>query len=148
MADSRTKTHTILLTVNSKKIMLELFDADLWPNQNAGDSLYRVRIDGRWHCPLGKHTFLTLAAVGELTASLLAGGVPVEPEALPDWIRKGVEVRAHYGECIAGVPLHTGRGYIVDDAQLGPDGRWYVLCRIYTRGKLFIPAADLSPVRG
>jgi hypothetical protein len=147
MADSRAKAHTILLSVNSKKIMLELFDADLWPDQNTGENLYRVRIDGRWHSPMGKYTFLTLAAVGELTASLLAGGVPVEPEALPEWMHKGAEVRAHDGECLAGVPLQTFRGYMVDHAQLGPDGRWYALCQLYTRGKRFIPAADLEPVR-
>lgn len=86
MAEERVKTGTILLSVNSKKITLELFPADAWPAQNTGDDLYRVRIDGRWYCALGKYTFLTLAAVGELVASLLAGGVPVEPEALPEWI--------------------------------------------------------------
>lgn len=147
MADSREKTGTILLSVNSKKTMLELFDADLWPDRNTGEGLFRVRIDGRWHCALGKYTFLTLAAVGELAASLLAGGAPVEPEALPEWVRKGAEVRALHGECVAGLPLQTFRGYVVDDAQLGPDGRWHVLCHLYGKGRRFIPVADLEPVR-
>lgn len=147
MADTRTKTHTILLSVNSKKIMLELFDANLWPDQNTGDNLYRVRIDGRWHAPMGKYTFLTLAAVGELTALLLTGGMPVEPEAAPEWMRKGVEVRAHYGECLEGLPVRTLRGYIADSPQLGPDGRWYVLCSLYTKGRRFVPAADVEPLR-
>ena len=147
MADSRTKTHTVLLTVNSKKKMLELFAADLWPEQGAREGLWRVRIDGRWHCPLGKYSFLTLAAVAELTASLLAGGVLVEPEALPDWVRKGVDVRAHGLESLESAPVQTSRGYTVDDPQLGPDGRWHVLCQLFTRGKRFMPVADLSPVR-
>lgn len=147
MAEERIKTGTILLSVNSKKITLELFPADAWPAQNTGDNLYRVRIDGRWYCALGKYTFLTLAAVGELVASLLAGGVPVEPEALPEWIRKGVEVRAQYGECLEGMPLNAYRGYILADAQLGPDGRWYVLCQLCGKGRCFIPAADVTPVR-
>lgn len=147
MAEERTKTHTILLTVNGKKLSLELFPADAWPAQNTGENLYRVRLDGRWHCPLGKYTFLTLAAVGELIASLLAGGAPVEAEALPEWLRKGVEVRALYGECVGGLPLHTCRGYTLDHAQLGPDGRWYVLCQLHGMGRRFIPAADIEPVR-
>lgn len=147
MAEERIKTGTILLSANSKKTSLELFPADAWPAQNTGENLYRVRIDGRWYSALGKYTFLTLAAVGELAASLLAGGVPVEPETLPEWIRKGVEVRVLHGECLDGVPLNTYRGYILDDAQLGPDGRWYVLCQLYGKGRRFLPAADVEPVR-
>lgn len=147
MAEERTKTHSILLSVNGKKTCLELFPADAWPMQNTGENLYRVRIDGRWYCALGKYTFLTLAAVGELAASLLAGGVPVEPEALPEWARKGTEVRALYGECLDGLPLHTFRGYILEEAQQGPDGRWYILCQLYGKGRRFIPAADTEPVR-
>lgn len=127
--------------------MLELFDADLWPDQNTGEGLYRVRIDGRWHCPLGKYSFLTLAAVGELTATMLAGGVPVEPEAAPEWIKKGCEVRVAFGECLHGLPLQTYRAVVCDDAQLGPDGRWYVLCQVSTKGRHFIPAADVEPFR-
>lgn len=147
MADARTKTHTILLSVNSKKTMLELFNAELWPDRNTGENLYRVRIDGRWHCPLGKYTFLTLAAVGELTALLLAGGVPVEPEAAPAWMRKGVEVRVQYGECLEGLPLQTFRGYVEDSPQLGPDGRWWVLCSLTMKGRRFVPAADVEQFR-
>lgn len=136
-----------MLSVNGKKVWLELFAADAWPEQSTGENLYRVRIDGRWHCPLGKYSFLTLAAVGELAASLLAGGVPVEPEAMPEWIRKGVEVRAGFGECAYGLPLETCRGYALESPQLGPDGRWYVSCRIFGKGTRFIPASDLEPLR-
>lgn len=147
MADARTKTHTILLSVNGKKTMLELFEADLWPDQNTGEGLYRVRIDGRWHSPMGKYTFLTLAAVGELTVLLLTGGAPVEPEAAPAWMGKGVEARVAYGECFAGLPVRTFRAVVRDSPQLGPDGRWYVECEIYTKGRRFIPAADVEPFR-
>ena len=147
MAEERTKTHTILLSVNSKKTMLELFPADAWPAHSTDENLYRVRIDGRWHCPFGKYSFLTLAAVGELAATLLAGGVPVEPEGPPAWMRKGVEIRAHYGPCVCGVPLQTYRGYILEAPQLAPDGRWYALCQLTMKGRRFVPVCDVEPLR-
>lgn len=147
MAEERTKTGTVLLVVNSKKISLELFPADAWPEQNTGENLYRVRVDGRWHCPLGKYSFLTLAAVGGLVASLLGGVVPVEPEVLPEWVCKGAEVRALYGECFEGVPMYSLRGYLLGKATLGADGRWYAPCHLYGKGRQFLPVADMQPVR-
>ena len=147
MAEQRTKTHGILLSVNSKRHVIDLYSAELWPEHSAGDDLYRVRLDGRWHCPMGKYSFLTPAAVGALVATLLTGGAAAEAEEMPEWIVPGLEIRAHYGECVQGMPVEFLRGYALDTPQLGPDGRWYVFCHIYGKGRRFLPAADVEPGR-
>ena len=147
MAEKRQKTHTVLLTINGKNTLVETFAADLWPNENTGEGLYRVRVNGKWHCPVGKYSFLPLSAVGAFCTSLLAGGEVAEPPRPPRWIKKGMEVRVDFGECMGGLPMKTYLAVVADGPQFGPDGRWYVDCRIYTVGRRFVPVDDITPAR-
>lgn len=146
MSERRKKTDSILVRRGGKSRLLELFPAEEWPEQSPGDGLFRVRLDARWHSPMGPFSFLTLPAIGELVATLLSGGEPQEPEHAPEWMRKGAEVRVYYGMDGEGLPRRY-HAYIDDAPQLGPDGRQYVLCHCYGLGKRFVPAADveLSP---
>ena len=73
MAEQRKKSSSILLNIDGKNISLELFPSEEWPNEPSGEGLFRVRIDGKWHSPFGKYTFMTMSRVGELVAGLLAG---------------------------------------------------------------------------
>lgn len=135
-----------MLAVNGKKVLVELFAADLWPEKNTGEGLYRVRIDGRWHSPAGKFTFLPLFAVGALAATLLSGGAPVEAQAMPRGFEKPVRVRAACGECVAGLPVLSELAWTITPPHLGPDGRWYVWCALST-GKSLLPVEDVEILR-
>ena len=124
MAEPRQKSHSILLTIKGKVTLIELFEAALWPECSSAEDEFRLRIAGKWHCPLGKYSFLTFEAVGVLVASLLAGeGVPNSPR--PD-MEYGDLISAGYGEVFQGVPLETVVCRVVYPPHLGIDGRWYV----------------------
>lgn len=125
MAEQRQKSHHILLCVNGKNVTLELYSAALWPQCSSRAGEYRVRIDGRWHSPAGKYTFLTAAAVGALVASLLSGERALEEEAPPPLARH-MRVRVACGECLDGLPCETRQGYVNGAPFRGSDGRWYV----------------------
>ena len=147
MAESRQKTHSILLSVDGKNISVETFPADLWPKENTGNGLFRVRINGKWHCPVGKYSFLPLSAVGRLCARFLQGGEPAEQSECPAWIQKGMEVRLACGECEKGMPLETKLAVVKGNPEFGPDGRWWVECRVYGNGLHFVHVDDLEPAR-
>lgn len=125
MAEQRQKKHHILLCVDGKNITLELYPAALWPQCSSREDEYRVRIDGRWHSPTGKFSFLSMPAVGALVASLLAGGVPLEEETPPPLVRH-LLVSVACGECLDGLPCESRQGYVIAEPFRGADGRWYV----------------------
>lgn len=125
MAEQRQKKHHILLCVDGKNITLELYPAALWPQCSSREDEYRVRIDGRWHSPTGKFSFLSMSAVGALVASLLAGGVPLEEETPPPLVRH-LLVSVACGDCLDGMPFNSRKGYVIADPFRGADGRWYV----------------------
>lgn len=143
MAEQRKKSSSILLSVNGKNISLELFPAEEWPNEPSGEGLCRVRIDGKWHSPFGKYTFITKPRVGELVAGLLSGEEPVDVPCPPAGLVKGARVRAHYGECVAGVPLKSGSTWVSVPPHLGPDGRWWIWLSFY-EGWALVPVDDVE----
>ena len=145
MAEQRKKSASLLLTVGSINISLELFAALLWPERSSDDGEYRVRIDGRWYSPENKYTFLKADAVGQLVARLLEGKKEFQEEARPTY-PKHQRVRVHAGECVEGMPLKTLSGFICAPPFRGVDGRWrvYVLTADGTHEHL---CHDVEPLR-
>lgn len=148
MSEKRQKTHSILLRTGGKgegiPVSLELFAAHLWPDQAGDDGLWRVRIDDVWHCKTAaesdKFTFLTLTAVGELVASLLAGDAPrVEP--VP-YLPYKADVRVHLTE-----ELSPQRGSVHAPPHQEKDGRWWVWVWIFGRGPVKFPCNDVILIR-
>ena len=144
MAEQRNKTRSLLLSVDGKKTRLELFPAEEWAEHNPGENLFRVRLNGRWHSPMGQYSFLTMPAIGNLAATILAGGEVAEMPEPPAWMVKGAEVRVFYGVCAQGLPVRY-HAYVEDEPQPAPDGRTYVLCHLYGKGKRFVPVEDVQP---
>jgi hypothetical protein len=138
MADRRKKSHSILLSVNSKKIAVELFPASAWPDRPGGEGLFRVRINRRWHGPAGAHVFLTSAAVGELVGRLLAGSEPPAP-APPLGLDRCRRVRVDHGDCVQGLPARSSLGWTLAPAHRGADGRYWVWVNIGD-GPILVPA--------
>jgi hypothetical protein len=145
MAESRQKKHHILLATDGKNIVLELFEAGLWPAQSSNDGQFRVRIDGKWYSPVGKYAFLHYAAVGALIARLLSGQEAFEEEA-PPAVTKNQRVRVHYGECIRSIPLSSELGWTVAPPYRGIDGNWYVFVRT-VGGTAAYPCCDVDVIK-
>ena len=145
MAESRQKTHHILLSTDGKNITLELFDAREWPDQSSNDNEFRVRIDGKWYSPAGKYTFLPYAAVGLLFASLLSGQEPVEEETPPVTLQPRQRVRVHFGDCVRSIPSRTTQGYVAAPPYRGIDGRWHVPVSTFDGIQAF-PCHDVEAV--
>lgn len=145
MAEKRKKAKSILLTVGRKKISLKLYDALEWPDEyGTGEGLYRVMIDRTWHSPAGRYTFLTMAAVGQLVATILSGGDCVTESAklTTDFSKSlRVSVPTEYAD---GEPLMYEGGYTAAPAHVGPDGRTYVWCRCYS-GYFEVPIENIVP---
>lgn len=125
MADSRQKTHHILLATGGKNTTLELFDSRLWPGKSSNDGEFRVRINSKWHSPAGKYTFLSMAAVERLIGTILTGKALPEEEPVPDFY-VSQPVRVHFGECVASMPLQSEMGRVAAPPYRGIDGRCYV----------------------
>jgi hypothetical protein len=125
MAESRSKSHHVLLSTDGKTTTLELYDAALWPDKTSGDGMFRVRIDGRWYSAAGKYTFLTLRAVGDLIARILSGDPLFDDLLMPD-IPINTRVTVHYGDCILSVPERCEGGWTVAPPFRAVDGNFYV----------------------
>lgn len=142
MAEQRKKTHGILLRVNSKIISLELFDAAQWPNRASAEGLWRVRVDGAWHAPTDKYSFLTIQAVGELLVALLTGGAAcLQAEPAP-WLPWKAEVSIY----LESEPDST-RGSVHAPPHQEADGRWWVWVWVYSRGPIKLPCDDVKLIR-
>ena len=126
MAESKQKTHHVLLSTDGKKTTVELFNASLWPDKSSNDGEFRIRINGKWYCAAGKFTFLPYRAVGELISTILAGGVLHESEKKLSALRVHQRVRVHYGECFSSTPCFATNGLVVAPPFRGVDGRWRV----------------------
>lgn len=96
--EKRSYSASVLLRYGSKSmpVLVELFDATLWPDKPEADQgLYRVRIDGRWWMPgRKKYVFVTREAVGKLLAEQLAapGALEAYEQRKPE-LRKGDRCR-------------------------------------------------------
>ena len=147
MAEKREKTYAVLLSPDGKKdgrkISLEVFDAALWPQKTSDEGLYRVRIDGAWYTAAGKYTFITMAALGELVAKLLAGQDLFEEEPAPE-LKTRQRVRVYYGEAVGGLPIHCEQGFTCAPPHRGIDGQWYVHVHTYGSGTIAVPLYDIE----
>lgn len=132
MAEQRKKTNSILLTVESKTISMDVFDAALWPTQGGDTGFYRVRIDGKWHSPTGKYSFLTLQAVGGLVCRLLFGKEMLQRTKPP----KGLNFNTRIFTFVDGVKEN---GWVLAPPYLGQDARWWVWV-LLPSGKLCVLA--------
>jgi hypothetical protein len=146
MAEQRRKSHAILLSVNSKRIPVELFPASEWPEQAAGPDLYRVRIRGRWHGPAGvdsrPYEFFSLEAVGGMIAKLLAEEGSASP-AFPAGLDRRRQVRVWHGDCVAGVPVRSCVAWTLAPAHKGADGRYWVWVSM-ADGPVLVPADNVE----
>ena len=140
--EQRKKTHSVLLSVNSKNMSIELFPAGLWPDQAGAEGLYRLRIDGAWHCPAGKYSFIPLDQVGALLGDLLAGGMLPAPPPCPEGFESPVRVSVPLENCEADAQVKHDCGWTVTPPHLGPDGRWWVWVSTYD-GKRLCPCDDV-----
>ncbi len=140
MAEQRKKSDSILLRVQGKTISLELYPSSEWP-ERVGEGLFRVRLDGQWHCPTGKYSFLTPAAVGELVAALLRGGQPPDEEAAPHFPAKA-DVKVFVGEEIL---AETGSVAVAPYQKR--DGRWYAQVWCFGRGVRELCCDDMVLIR-
>lgn len=144
MAEQRKKSHSILLTINSKVVSLELYDAALWPAVPSVDGTYRVRIDGCWHCPTGdKYSFLTMPTVAELVTTLLNGGTAPVPALAPASLYRKARVRVQFGECVEGIPIRSTLGNVLELPRKGADGRWWVWVSI-PFDRIMVPVEDVE----
>lgn len=132
MAEQRKKTDSILLRAGGKTLSLELFPSGEWPEENGGQGLFRVRINDAWHCPAGKYSFLTRAAIGELVAALLNGGEVPEEESAP-YLPEGSDVKVYLDDTLSGA-----FGVIKVPPYQRRDGRWRVQVRIPGRTAEFL----------
>ena len=146
MADTRKKTHHILLTTDGKHTALELFDAREWPDQSSNDGEYRVRIDGKWYSAAGKYTFLSYAAVGHMIACLLSGRDLPREEMPPVALKPPQRVHVHYGDCISSLPVCCTGGFVAAPPYRGIDGRWYVAVSTYNGVNVY-PCHDVEAVK-
>lgn len=144
MAEQRKKSHSILLTVHSKIISIELYDAALWPAVSSVDATYRVRINGAWHSPTGgKYSFLTMFAVADLVATLCSGGTPPTAALPPTGFHRKKRVRVAMGECVAGLPVGSTTGHVLEPPVMGADGRWWVWVSI-PHQRIMVPVDDVE----
>ena len=106
-----------------KGTILEIYSAELWPDQHGADSgLYRVRINERWVIIGGqKYTFFTPEALGQLLAKELAapGALEALERPKPNF-RKGQWARWH------GPNYRTYQVKLGSDPFLWIDGQWRV----------------------
>jgi hypothetical protein len=145
MAEPRQKTHHILLSTDGKNIAVELFDSALWPEKSSADGHFRVRINGKWYCPGGKYTFLSLMSVGTLLARLLSGLEALEEEPPPK-LQMRQRVRVHSGECVCCVPLNSESGWTATPPYRAVDGNWWIFVSTCS-GTAAYPCHDVEIVK-
>ena len=137
MSEKRKKTDSILLRARGKIISVEIFPSEEWPEQNVAPGLFRVKINDVWHCPVGKYSFLTLVAIGELTARLMVGEDPPVEEEAP-FLPYKAEVRVSSDEALPG-----SRAWVHAEPHQERDGRWYVWVWL-PGGPRKLPVADVT----
>lgn len=156
MSDKHKKSMSILLKKQGKTTQILLYDFARFSGQNEDAGLYRVRIDGCWHCPDGKYTPLSGAAVAALVRDWLTDD---RPAPRPEGLDKPVRVFAHWEP--HGDDPGCGMVWTRTPPHLGVDGRWWiwvdgprlvrcddvrVLSAREIRGK-FAPASVEAPAR-
>ena len=144
MAEPRKKSRSILLNADGRKVFLELFDATLWPKRSSTEGLWRVRMDGKWHCPEGKWSFLTAVAVAELVSDIIAGDMPCLEEERPR-LHMRQRVKVLYGECVGGLPLQERYACGQSPPWRGADGRWHVFVSFQDGYIRPVPCHDVEP---
>ena len=124
---------------------MELFDAREWPEKSSNDNEFRVRIDGKWHSPMGKYTFLSHEAVGRLVAALMSGQELPENEQPPDLATRQ-RVRVFFGDCVDSIPVRSQRGFVAAPPFRGIDGRWYVAVSTFDGTETYL-CHDVESIR-
>lgn len=138
MSEQRKKSKSILLRTEGKMYSLELYPSEEWPEENGGEGLYRVRINDVWHCPAGKYSFLTSAAIGELVAALLNHGEPPVEEPAP-----ALPARADVTVYLDDVGRNE-LGSLRTAPYQRRDGRWYCQVWVFGRGVMEVCCNDIT----
>lgn len=142
MSEHRQKTHSILLRAGGKTLAsLDLYPSAEWPEKTDAAGLWRVRINDVWHCPAGKYSFLTPAAVGELAAALLAGEEAAQEEPAP-YLPWKAQVRVYLGDA-----PEILRGFVHAPPHQERDGRWHVWVWAFGKGPVKLPCGDVQLLR-
>lgn len=121
MSDPCEKAASILLKIRGKTTQILLYDFTQFSRQHEDAGLYRLKINGRWHCPDGKYTAIGPDAVAELVRSWLTDD---NPALRPEGLNKPVRVFAHW-EPDDDDP-GCGRAWTKTPPHLGADGRWWI----------------------
>ena len=144
MSEKRKKTHSILLRTQGKTSdilhSLELYDSRQWPDEACGPNLWRVRVNGVWHCPSGKFSFLTWEAVQQLEAQLFMGKAPV-PRPVP-YLPHKARVRVYLPDC-----QQPQGGTVHAPPHKEEDGRYHVWVWVFGHGVINFPCEEVTLVR-
>lgn len=146
MAEQRTKLRTTLLRPTRKgkaDMALDVFDSRDWPDEpEAGAGLYRLRLGGKWLNEGGrKHTFFTVAALGQLLArELAAPGALLDMDAGRPDLRKGQYVRWWPTDKVLKVTMGRTKTVAASDPVHCFDGQW----RIMISGIGFVPCDEVQ----
>jgi hypothetical protein len=140
MSERRKKSQSILLRAGGKITSVELFPSSEWPGKRGGEGLFRVRVNDVWHCPAGRYSFLTPAAVAELAAVLLHDGDPPKEDQEP-YLPYKAEVRVS----LDGAP-GPARAWVHAPPHRESDGRWWVWIWM-PGGPRKLPASAVTLVR-
>lgn len=124
MSDPCEKAASILLKIRGKTTQILLYDFAQFTGQNEDAGLYRLKLNGRWHCPGGKYTAMSSGAVTEMMRDLLNGD-DAQTQPRPEGLDKPVRVFAHWEPDEEDDP-GCGRAWTKTPPHLGADGRWWI----------------------
>lgn len=91
MSDPCEKAASILLKIRGKTTQILLYDFAQFTGQNEDAELYRLKFNGRWHCPDGKYTAMSSRAVAEMVSDLLNDD-DAQTQPCPEGFNKPVRV--------------------------------------------------------
>lgn len=119
MSDRTPKAASILLKKEGKTRSIFLFNFEHFSGQTEDAGTFRAKVDGCWHCPVGKYTAIGPDAVAALVREWLTGATAAQR---PEGLDKPVRVLAHWDDPEPG----CGRAWTKTPPHLGVDGRWWI----------------------
>lgn len=122
MSDPNDKAASILLKKEGKTDAVFLYDFAQFSGQTEDAGRYRVKINGKWHCPDGKYTSMSTDAVADLVRDWLRG--KEQPAQRPEGLDRPARVFAHWED--DGDGPGCGTVWTKTPPHLGADGRWWI----------------------
>lgn len=122
MSDPNDRRRPFCSKKNGRTDAVFLYDFAQFSGQSEDTGCYRVKINGKWHCPDGKYTALSADAVAALVRDWLNGKEP--PAQRPEGLESPVRVFAHWED--DGDGPGCGTVWTKSPPHLGADGRWWI----------------------